>query len=110
MEGLSLFINGEEISAYIQDGSLGIIISQKSDPKEESKTVIHFGSYDKRTNNISDYYKSELSIGEKLEIEVKNIKETSKPTSIRKFNIVDDNTKIQEYERLKKELEKEGLL
>lgn len=112
MKGLKLCFKKKEISASISNGSLHVIIGQKIENNGEHKTTLDFTGLDKDKNEFIDWYKSELSTGDKIIIEVNNIVENSEPISMRKANQQETviKSKLDMYNRLKKELEDKGLI
>lgn len=113
MIGFELNINGERISAGLNDGVVSIIVTKLTDEFIDSIDLDFTGlnTSEKGNEETIDWYKSKLKVGDELTIKVKDIITNSTPIETRKKNRVSENErKLKSYHTLKKELENKGLI
>lgn len=94
----------------------GLIITRRSVAQEENISI-DVGLYDPLTDNIVNWVKEDLYLGDLIEITVKQIEKASEPLKIFNFHEHFGTTKeeadkktLERFLILKKELEAEGLI
>lgn len=94
----------------------GFVITRRS-VSEEEDMYINVGLYDPLTDNIFNWVKENLYLGDLIEITVKQIEKSSEPLKIFNFHEHFETTKeeadkktLERFLILKKELEAEGLI
>lgn len=113
MIGFELNINGEIISAGMDNGVVSIIATRLTDEYVDSIDLDFTGlnTSEKGNEETIDWHKSKLKVGDEITIKVKEIITNSTPIEIRKKNRDSENErKLKSYYTLKNELENKGLL
>ncbi|HHX37926.1 MAG TPA: hypothetical protein GX717_08100 [Clostridiaceae bacterium] len=96
----------------------GLIVTRKSTDREEDM-YIDVGLYDPFTNNIVNWLREKLQLGDSIEIVIKQIEETETSVPLDKYDFHDrigitkdeaDKKTLERFLILKKELEDEGLI
>lgn len=112
MIGFELTIKDQKVLAALEQGVLSIIITKVINEVMDSIDLDFTGlntTYPK--NEMIDWYKANLKVGDELIIKVKEIHESSKPILIREQNIESINEQnLKAYYSLKKDLEDKGLI
>lgn len=110
MVGFELTINEKKISATLVKGIVSIILTKVTNETTDS-IDLNFGGLDLTKDENIQWYDNKLNVGDEILIKVKEIDVNTKPIEAKKKNIEEVNKeKIKTYNRLKKELEEEGLL
>ena len=113
MLGLELSFQDKIISGSVPEGVTTIIVSSLKKDEEDS-IHLDFRGLDTASPEIQEqikWFESELNEGDEMTIRIKDVLQNSTPIETKKPNqVLDDEQKIQQYNRLKKELEEKGLI
>lgn len=111
MIGFEIKINSELKRASLDNGIVSINLNRIK-TNSQDKIDLSFGGYNPDTEESYKWVETPLKAGDKIMIEIKEIKNTSEPIEVKKIN--PDKTvlqgKLRAYNSLKLELEKEGLI
>ncbi len=113
MVGLELNINGKIITAGLKNGVVLIIATKLTNEFVDTINLDFTGlnTSEKGYEEMIDWYKSNLKIGDELMIKVKEIDMSSTPIEIRrKSQDLENERKLKTYHSLKKELKSKGLI
>ncbi len=113
MIGFELYVNGKKISAALEKGAVSIIATRLSDEIRDSIDLDFIGlnTAEADHDEIIDWYKTSLKIGDELTIKVNVVSENSTPIEVKKKNCESPiERKLKSYYILKEELEKQGLV
>lgn len=97
MKGFELKYNDRTVVASVENGVTSIILSKH----------LHFGGLDTDANQHINWFESIVNNGDEIRVKVVDVKESSEIIQIRSRVPKD---KLDEYNRLKKYLEKEGII
>jgi hypothetical protein len=111
MLGFELTINGEEISAALENGVVSLIATQMSRGMSNSVELDLRGldTSGATQDEMIDWYSATLNDGDEVILKVKNITKNSMPQKREKRDS-DDERKLKSYYLLKKELEDKELI
>ena len=113
MIGFELNINGKKVSAALENGVVSVILTKLSDELRNSIDLDFTGlnTHEKGNEELIDWYRSSLNLGDELMIKVIDVSENSVPIEVRKKKSeFKDEQKLRSYEALKEELENKGLI
>ncbi len=114
MIGLELTLEGEKFLASVQNGVVTVIATVRVD---DSKPTIELtfgglGVYSDADREYISWVEKELQEGNEFHVKVKNIHQNSIPISTRKEcdDEESDEDLLEQFYRIKEQLEKKGLL
>lgn len=111
MIGFELTIKEQKILAALDQGVLSIIVTKVINEVIDSIEIDFTGLNTNPKNEMIDWYKANLSVGDELIIKIKEINENSEPIAIREQNIeLINEQNLKAYYSLKKDLEDKGLI
>lgn len=111
MLGFELNVNGEKISASLENGVVSLIVTQISRGSVNSVELDLRGldTTELNKDEMLDWYNKLLNEGDEFCVKIKNITLNSEPRKSEKREF-DFERKIKSYHILKKELEEKGLI
>ncbi|PWJ58063.1 hypothetical protein CLV98_105245 [Dyadobacter jejuensis] len=113
MIGFELTVRGEKVTGALRDGVFSIILTKMANKDLDTIELDFTGLNTADTENYETlaWYQSSLAIGDEIIIKVKEIQDVSPPIKVGKHNLENRNAqRVEEYYRLKRELEEKGLI
>ncbi len=113
MIGLELTVNGQKVSAALEDGVVSIIVTKILNDFLDSINLDFTGLNTAKSDchETIKWHSANLKVGDELIIKIKDISENSTPIEIKERSIDSINEEnLKSYYAQKKDLENKGLL
>ncbi len=113
MTGFELIVNGEKISAGLENGVFSIILTRIINESVDSIDLDFTGLNisDPTQHEMVDWHRSNLKIGDELIIRIADIKNVSTPINKNRESLESiEAQELANYYNMKKNLEEKGLI
>ena len=109
MLGFEVCVNGEKVSAALENGVVTVIITRLNTEIDQYISLDITGM-DTANARYADWMRENLKCGDEIVLKVKELQEISKYNTREFGNESKNERKLKQYYSLKESLEKDGLL